>query len=962
MPVKKKTGKGRLDKFYWMAKDQGYRSRSSFKLVQLAKKFDFLSQSTVCLDLCGAPGGWAQVCQKQMPSKSKIVCVDLMPIRPIFGVIGLQGDITTEKCRNALKKELGGKPADVVLNDGAPNMGTSWTHDAYSQSELTLHACKLASEFLKPGGHFVTKVFRSGDYNNLLYVFQQLFEKVVSTKPQASRDVSAEIFVICSNYIGNHKKQDKRLFDPKWVFMEQQEDANEAQRKTSASLADVVKYATKKRRSGYTQRDEYQAMPAIQFLKETNAVDTVTSINEIIFEDEESLAIKNHKLTDSEILECCKDVKVLGKNELGKLLRWRIKLKREHEKKKKEGKTRRTDKGMGTGHLKQKPIKEDTGDKENKEEDKEDKELKKMMDKVGQEERREHKKEHETKKKQEWRKKHGLNENFDVGAEDPDLFSAKNKFAQLLENAEVAVNSDEEDAANDSENEVVIQQEPESDTDRIAREEAEQVLLFRGIKERSKESLQKDLKKKKETRRQLRTKEWATEMEEVGEEVEQKAAEEHKKRMEEEEASSEDNDDSSDDDSDDGMDQLPPASNQGLSFAEMFGCDGDDEEEEEKIIDTKDGKKKKKANWKDEERANRWFARDIFATLPENDDVEMTDASTAEPTDESPKEKDELDSSDDEDIQEMDDKDVVKLPLTDKEKRKKRRDKKRRLEEKKTEREKKKKKSRGDLGSEEENEDEDKKKNYKQVLEIVPAEAPLENALTLTATDKPMIAPTNPRDQAEIQAFGSLMIRKKSRMDLIDAGYNRYCFDDIPDQLPDWFLEDETKHNKPELPITKELMATFNAKLREINSRPIRKVMEAQARKKKRLNLRLDKLRKEAKSMSENPEMNSGSKARQMERLVRKAKNADKRTVKMMAIKKGGGGNNVTKKDSKVGKNVQTRVVDKRLKKDKRGLKKAASKNKKKGASKKQANKKKGSKQGGVKKKVAKKNRGGKKG
>merc|ERR1711915_348179 len=279
-----------------------------------------------------------------------------------------------------------------------------------------------------------------------------------------------------------------------------------------------------------------------------------------------------------------------------------------------------------------------------------------------------------------------------------------------------------------------------------------------------------------------------------------------------------------------------------------------------------------KVNWKDEERANRWFARDIFATLPEDDDVEMTDASTAEPNDEISKEKDELDSSDDDDIQEMDDKDIVKFPLSDKEKRKKRRDKKKRLKEKQEAREKKNKKSSGDLGSEDEEEEDDKKKHKKQVLEIVPAEVPAENALTRTATEKPMAAPATAREQAEIQAIGSLMIRKKSRMDLIDAGYNRYCFDDIPDQLPDWFLEDETRHNKPELPVTRELMATFNAKLREINSRPIRKVVEAQARKKKRLNQRMEKLRKEAKSMAENPEMNAGAKARQMERLVKKAK------------------------------------------------------------------------------------------
>ena len=79
MGNRKKVGKERLDKFYQLAKDQGYRARSAFKLVQLCKKTDFLSDATVCLDLCGAPGGWSQVAVKNMPKTphTKVVCVDL---------------------------------------------------------------------------------------------------------------------------------------------------------------------------------------------------------------------------------------------------------------------------------------------------------------------------------------------------------------------------------------------------------------------------------------------------------------------------------------------------------------------------------------------------------------------------------------------------------------------------------------------------------------------------------------------------------------------------------------------------------------------------------------------------------------------------------------------------------------------------------------------------------------------
>lgn len=120
-----------------------------------------------------------------------------MSIKPIPRVVTFASDITTPQCRTLIRGEIKDWKADVVLHDGAPNVGTAWVQDAFSQSELVLMSLKLAVEFLTKGGTFVTKVFRSADYNNLIWVFGQLFGKVEATKPPSSRSVLFLMFA-CS--------------------------------------------------------------------------------------------------------------------------------------------------------------------------------------------------------------------------------------------------------------------------------------------------------------------------------------------------------------------------------------------------------------------------------------------------------------------------------------------------------------------------------------------------------------------------------------------------------------------------------------------------------------------------------------------------------------------------------------------------------------------------------------------
>eukprot|EP00111_Clytia_hemisphaerica_P024401 TCONS_00071996-protein len=319
MGKKAKIGKKRKDKFYHLAKETGYRARSAFKLIQLNRKFGFLQESRALIDLCAAPGGWLQVASNFMPMSSVILGVDLVPIKAIKNVTTFASDITTDNCRQLLKKELKGWKADVVLNDGAPNVGSAWIQDAFTQSQLALSALKLASEFLRKGGWFITKIFRSKDYTALLWVFQQLFKKVHSTKPQASRSESAEIFVVCQGFLAPDKL-DEKFLDPRHVFKEIQDSS-----KVKLDVLRPEKHV--RHREGYDENNTtmFEKITAMDFFKSPNAIDVLSTVNKIEVINEE---IKNHAETNEEILHCCEDIKVLGRKELKNLFTWRKKLRK----------------------------------------------------------------------------------------------------------------------------------------------------------------------------------------------------------------------------------------------------------------------------------------------------------------------------------------------------------------------------------------------------------------------------------------------------------------------------------------------------------------------------------------------------------------------------------------------------------------------------------------------------------
>lgn len=165
-------------------------------------------------------------------------------------------------CIAQIKKELRHFKADVVLNDGAPNVGAEWTKDAYNQAELSLYALRVATEVLRKGGVYITKVFRSKDYNSLLFVLNHLFNKVESTKPMASRTQSAEIFVVCQGFKAPDTI-DPKFLDPKHVFEEIEDEMDTSKQITSLKkLLDV-----KRNRGGYGDKTSlYAETDLIEFM------------------------------------------------------------------------------------------------------------------------------------------------------------------------------------------------------------------------------------------------------------------------------------------------------------------------------------------------------------------------------------------------------------------------------------------------------------------------------------------------------------------------------------------------------------------------------------------------------------------------------------------------------------------------------------------------------------------------
>ncbi|QUC18956.1 uncharacterized protein UV8b_03197 [Ustilaginoidea virens] len=837
MAIQKKHGKGRLDKWYKLAKEKGYRARAAFKLIQLNKKYGFLEKSKVLLDLCAAPGSWCQVAAEVMPVNSLIVGVDLAPIKPIPRVITFQSDITTEKCRATIRQHLKTWKADTVLHDGAPNVGTAWAQDSFNQAELALQSMKLATEFLIEGGTFVTKVFRSKDYNPLLWVLNQLFSKVEATKPPSSRNVSAEIFVVCRGFKAP-KRLDPRFLDPRYVFAEI----------TGASQNNEAKVynpeVKKRKRDGYDEGDylQYKEVLASEFIQSMDPIAILGSSNKLTFEqpingDMALAALDKLPETTDEIRSCCRDLKVLGRKDFKLLLKWRLKVREIF------GFTTKKDKAIVSEEVAEvEPMDEELRIQE---------ELQNMKNKEAAKRKREKRRENEKKQREVIRMQLNMVAPMDIGMEESGpigegaMFSmkavAKPDALQRLSRGKMVAVPNQAPIIHENRAEDLNIDDGQSDEeeDRLERELDS---MYADYRERKAEADAKYRAKK--AKEEHDDDEWE------GLSADEKAEQSDSSGLEEEDSSDEDGEHPTKSLLTDLDDSAPPTN--GLS-----------------------------------KRAAAFFSQDIFQAITGNsvdyESIEMNPTGEVKDTvndaESSKKSRNEPNNSNEKKRREGGDQKLVNLGENEKTG------------------------SKDDFeivrhADEDDWEEEKRLPDGKLDIDIITAEA-----MTLAH---------------------QLATGQKTSHDMVDDGFNRHAFRD-KDGLPEWFIDDETKHDKPHKPITKAAANAIKEKLRAFNARPIKKVREAKARKKLKAAQKLEKLKKKSDMLANDEGMTEKEKATSIARLLSNAaRKKPSQPAKLVVAR----GLNRGVQGRPKGVKGRYRMVDPRMKKELRAQKRSAQKKK----------------------------------
>ena len=190
----------RKDYYYKKAKKERYRSRASYKLKQLNKKFRIIKFGNNVLDLGAAPGGWTQVAREIVGEKGLVIAVDLKKIKNFewANVYTIQGDFTKKETLNKINEIC--REFDVIISDASPNISGIWDIDHFKSIELCEEVLRIADMFLKPQGNLLVKVFQGKETTKFINKVKNRFKYVKITKPKASRKESAEIYVIAKKF------------------------------------------------------------------------------------------------------------------------------------------------------------------------------------------------------------------------------------------------------------------------------------------------------------------------------------------------------------------------------------------------------------------------------------------------------------------------------------------------------------------------------------------------------------------------------------------------------------------------------------------------------------------------------------------------------------------------------------------------------------------------------------------
>jgi 23S rRNA (uridine2552-2'-O)-methyltransferase len=188
------------DPYVKEAQKQGYRSRASFKLLEIQEKDRLIRPGMTVVDLGSAPGGWSQVAVALVGHHGRVIASDILPMDTLAGVEFIHGDFTEESVLAEILSALGERKADLVISDMAPNMSGMAGVDQPRAMYLVELASEMAAQVLKPDGAFLTKVFHGEGFDDLLKVLKGYYKKVSTRKPQASRARSRETYLLAQGF------------------------------------------------------------------------------------------------------------------------------------------------------------------------------------------------------------------------------------------------------------------------------------------------------------------------------------------------------------------------------------------------------------------------------------------------------------------------------------------------------------------------------------------------------------------------------------------------------------------------------------------------------------------------------------------------------------------------------------------------------------------------------------------